>query len=402
MVLGVDKNMQIFFTVISSSYIETKKKTKKGFMHLIVLLILFVALSARESPKSSGQWQGMSQQTYIDIEAYRKAIVGTGVGIMRERGIDLNDDGRMDYLIYLSGGEEYYLNALISSGRQLVRLHITPSDDYEAIISPEGRHVLRIGHNVAPGMENSEADCRLFQRYEYIEFRGDSLVYANDRYPLFYEKMITIYKTRINELKAKLAADSDPQRDFWESRVDFQIAKYREFIEDAEEIIKVSSRNRSEPNCISEDYRDLIREYFPDRALLELADLNPSARAYFETHVVSPRPSLLYKDIDENDLLDFILLLKDKQSGAGKLIFVIFMQTKRGIYENRYQLELEAPSQDMFLIPLSPGYMLGQGVGKLAIGLCSLSDPTVSTFSFDSKSGKFMKSSVERFWILCQ
>ena len=392
MVLGVGKNMRIFPAIINSSYIETKKKTKKGITHLIVLLIIFAALSAQEIPE---------RRTYSNIEAYRKAIVGTGVGIMRERRVDLNDDGRMDYLIYLSGGEEYYLDALISNGRKLVLLHIPDSDDYEVLISPEGRHVLRIGHNVSPGIENPETDCALFQEYEYIEFRGDGLIYVSDRYPLFYEKMITIYKTRISELKAKLGPNSNPHLDFGAYFIASKIAKYRGFIVDAEEIIKVS-RNRSEPTCISEDYRDLIKEYYPDCALLELADLSPSARAYFETHVVSPRPSLLYKDIDENDLPDFILLLKDKHSGTRKLIFIVFLQTKRGKYELGYQLEIEAPNQDMFLIPLLSGNQLGQGVGDLGIGLCSLSAPTVSWFSFDSKSGKFKKSAVERIFILCR
>ncbi len=72
-----------------------KKAMKIIVSGIIVAALLFSVASAG----------GERQRIYSDVDSFKKGLV---VGVLEQRNIDINNDGKIDVLIFSSGGEETY------------------------------------------------------------------------------------------------------------------------------------------------------------------------------------------------------------------------------------------------------------------------------------------------------
>ena len=78
---------------------------------IIVAVLLFSVVSAI----------GERQRIYSDVASFKSGLV---VGVVEQRNIDINNDGKTDVLIFSSGGEETYLDLLIKEQEHFVHIGI--------------------------------------------------------------------------------------------------------------------------------------------------------------------------------------------------------------------------------------------------------------------------------------
>jgi hypothetical protein len=183
---------------------------------------------------------------YTDPESFKS---GLSVGVVKEKNIDINSDGRPDVLFYTTGGEEIYLDILIGGKDHFTHLKVPIAEDYE-IIEIHGRYELKIGRGTFPSYGDIHGSDK-YLWYDFYEVIGLSLELRNLKHPQVYERMLKLYRERIQELEHEIDSlerkKSGGQEDistleiFIRLRKD-HIERYREFIRNASTIILSGKR----------------------------------------------------------------------------------------------------------------------------------------------------------------
>jgi hypothetical protein len=196
----------------------------------LLILLLTITLAFAEELK-----------IYSDVESFTSHL---SVGIVKQKILDINNDGKPDFLIYSTGGEEIYLDILLKEKNHFLHLNIPVAEDYE-IVGSQGHYELKIGQGTFPSFGNVHGSDR-YLWYDFYRVVGHSLELRNLRHPGFYERMLRLYQTRIKELEGEILSlekqKSKRQADIFtlELLVRFRhdhIERYREFIRKASAII---------------------------------------------------------------------------------------------------------------------------------------------------------------------
>ena len=200
------------------------------------LLILFLLLLV-----SNGAIAG-KQKIYPTIESFKSQLY---IGVQEEKNLDINNDGKLDTLIYSYGGEETYLDILLRENNHYLLVEIPVAEEYEIISSPAG-YELRIGLGTFPSFGDVHGSDK-YLWYDFYQVIGNTLRLSNTRHPKYYEKMIPLYRQRIKELEreiktlekklAKGEEDSEILELYIQWRRD-HIAKYQEFLKKASAIVE--------------------------------------------------------------------------------------------------------------------------------------------------------------------
>lgn len=180
------------------------------------------------------------RKIYPDLQSFKKALY---IGVMEEKNIDINNDGKLDYVVYSSGGEGTYVDVLLTDEKGLVHLHVPEAETYQIIGNP-GHYELQVGFGTFPQFGDIHGSDR-YLWYDFYEVIGTSFVIQNSKHPEVYKKMVETYRFRIEELekeieqlkKHKLA--NEQEANSYEIIIQLRrdhIAKYQEFIDKATEI----------------------------------------------------------------------------------------------------------------------------------------------------------------------
>ncbi len=197
----------------------------------IAILLPATTLAFAQGPK-----------TYSDLESFKSRL---SVGIVKERILDINNDGQPDILIYSTGGEEIFLDILLKEEDHFVHLKILMAEHYE-IVGSLGRYELKIGQGTFPTFGDIHGSDK-YLWYDFYEVVGHSLALRNSRHPGFYAGMLSLYQKRIQELEDEILSleqqKSEPHADIatLELFVRFRrdhIERYQEFIRKASAIIQ--------------------------------------------------------------------------------------------------------------------------------------------------------------------
>jgi hypothetical protein len=199
---------------------------------IIVAVLLFSVVSAI----------GERQRIYSDVASFKSGLV---VGVVEQRNIDINNDGKTDVLIFSSGGEETYLDLLIKEQEHFVHIGIPVGESYEIIGTPK-HYELKIGFGTFPTFGDIHGPDKYYW-YDFYEVVGGTLTNRNSRHRDFYQDMKKHYEKRIRELekeiktletsKAEKGSDVATLDLFAQFRRD-HIQRYREFISRALKIIQ--------------------------------------------------------------------------------------------------------------------------------------------------------------------
>jgi hypothetical protein len=200
------------------------------------LLTLFLLLLVSNSSIAG------EQKIYPTVESFKSQL---SIGVLEEKSLDINNDGKLDTLIYSYGGEETYLDILLREDNHYLLVGIPVAEEYEIISSPAG-YELRIGRGTFPSFGDVHGSDK-YLWYDFYQVIGNTLKLSNTRHPKYYEKMIPLYRQRIKELETEIQTfekersagqeDSDILELYIQWRKD-HIAKYREFLKKASVIIE--------------------------------------------------------------------------------------------------------------------------------------------------------------------
>ena len=198
---------------------------------IIVAVLLFSVVSAI----------GERQRIYSDVASFKSGLV---VGVVEQRNIDINNDGKTDVLIFSSGGEETYLDLLIREQDHFVHIGIPVGESYEIIGTPK-HHELKIGFGTFPTFGDIHGPDKYYW-YDFYEVVGITLTNRNGRHREFFQDMKQHYEKRIRELEKEIETlekkKSEKGSDvavldlFAQFRRD-HVQRYREFISKALKII---------------------------------------------------------------------------------------------------------------------------------------------------------------------
>jgi len=209
---------------------------KCGMLKRLILTTFFVLLYSCSSTKS--------QMIFLNIESFRSQL---DIGVVEEKSLDINNDGKMDFLVFTSGGEEIFLNILVKENDHLVGLEMPVAENYE-IIGSSGCYEIKIGYGTFPSYGDIHGSDK-YLWYDFYEILGHSLKQTNSRHPEFYKKMIPLYQHRIQELEAEIQSIMEEKsKDVSEASVlelftqlkRDHMKRYREFIRKASGIIRRS------------------------------------------------------------------------------------------------------------------------------------------------------------------
>jgi len=335
---------------------------------LFIPTILFVTISLLSGCRNN-------EEAYSSIAAYKDDLKGK-IGIAYEKSIDINNDGRLEQIMVLYGGEEVFIDILIPARNRLACLSLPQAEEYEIFVSPEKRYVLRIGHSTFQQFGDvHSSDC--YPWSDFFEIRGRRLEDVSRKYADYYERMINIYRTRKEEIE-EIVKTMDQDDVFRQLDID-QAKRYGEFMTRAQELIKERCTGYADMTKGPENLSSLINEHFPGHVLSEVGDLSAKARSYYEHHVMNFDPFLIARDFDGNGLNDLAMLLKQKDGAAKEKVFVVLMQFGLAHYEMAFRSTLENDNDDLFLIPV-PSW---QALGWEAL----FRNPAVVACTFEDASG---------------
>ncbi len=212
----------------------------KKVMKIIVPGIIVAALLFSVAPA-----KGQRQRIYSDVDSFKKGLV---VGVLEQRNIDINNDGKIDVLIFSSGGEETYLDLLIKEQDHFVHIDIPVGENYE-ILGPPKHYELKIGFGTFPSFGDIHGSDKYYW-YDFYEVVGVTLTNRNSSHRDFFKDMKQHYEKRITELekeiktletsKAEKGADV-AALDLFAQLTRDHIQRYREFIKKA--LIIIQGRN---------------------------------------------------------------------------------------------------------------------------------------------------------------
>ncbi len=162
---------------------------------------------------------------------------------MSEKNVDINNDGKVDILIYRSGGEEIYLDILLKEQDHFIHIKVPTAESYE-LIKASNHYEIKIGFGTYPQYGDIHGADKLYW-YDFFEVVGSSLINKNTGHGDFYREMIPRYNDRIRELEGKIQKIGKKNKDTDAEAIGLfikldqdHIQRYRDFIKRAEEIIR--------------------------------------------------------------------------------------------------------------------------------------------------------------------
>ena len=179
---------------------------------------------------------------YPDLQSFKKALY---IGVMKEKNIDINNDGKLDYVVYSNGGDGTYVDILLTDEKGLVHLHVPAAESYQLIGKP-GHYELQVGFGTFPQFGDIHGSDR-YLWYDFYQVIGTSFVIQNSKHPEVYKKMIEAYRSRIEELEKEIEQLKKQKIANGQGANSYElinqlrrdhIAKYIEFIDKATEIIE--------------------------------------------------------------------------------------------------------------------------------------------------------------------
>jgi hypothetical protein len=215
----------------------------KMMIKISSLLTLFLLLLV-----SIGAIAG-EQKIYPTVESFKSQLF---VGVSEEKSLDINNDGKLDTLIYSYGGEETYLDILLGEDNHYVHVGVPVAEEYDIISSPIG-YELKIGRGTFPSFGDVHGSDK-YLWYDFYEVVDNSLKLSNSRHPKFYKKMAPLYRRRIKELEKEIKTlekkraqgqeNSSVLEIFVQLRRD-HIERYQEFLRKASAIIEDKGKSKN-------------------------------------------------------------------------------------------------------------------------------------------------------------
>jgi len=208
-----------------------KKAMKIILPGIVVVALLFSIASSGEDRRN----------IYPDVASFK---AGFDIGIT-EKNIDINNDGKIDVLIFSYGGEETFLDLLIKEQNHFVHVGIPVAESYEIVGTPK-HYELKIGFGTFPTFGNIHGSDKYYW-YDFYEVVGVTLTNRNSRHRDFYQDMKKQYEKRISELEKeiKMLEASKTEKGSDVATLDLfaqftrdHIQRYREFIKKALIIIQ--------------------------------------------------------------------------------------------------------------------------------------------------------------------
>lgn len=197
-------------------------KYKKLFLLTITFLTIFVSLTCIAAEKL---------KNFLNIEEYKS---GLSIRIHEEKQIDINNDGKKDFLIYTTGGEEIYLDILIQDKKEHFLLLNTPVAQEYRVLEASGFNELRFGFGTFPNFGNIRGSDK-YLWFDFYVVEGFSLKLNNRKHVLFYQKILLLYEKRIQELDTEIVTlkkqnNIDGINDILIQIKKDHIARYKKFI----------------------------------------------------------------------------------------------------------------------------------------------------------------------------
>lgn len=181
-------------------------------------------------------------KVYPDLPSYKADLE---IGVAEEKELDINNDGKVDVLVFSTGGEEIYLDILVKERGKFVVLDVPVGEDYEILGNP-GHYELRVAHGTFPKCGSLFGPDKYFW-YDFYAVIGHSLELRNSKHAELYKRMIPQYQERIAELEKEIMSLKEKQNkegsdpDIQEILIYFrlkQIERYKHFIQRAGEIVR--------------------------------------------------------------------------------------------------------------------------------------------------------------------
>jgi hypothetical protein len=200
------------------------------------LLTLFLLLLVSNSAIAG------ERKIYPTVKSFKSQLC---VGVLKEKNLDINNDGKLDTLIFSSGGEETYLDILLREDSHYVLVDVPVAEEYEIINSPAG-YELRIGLGTFPSFGDVHGSDK-YLWYDFYQIIGNTLQLSNSRHPKYYKKMVPLYQQRIKELEREIKtfekkrADGQEDPSVFELYIQWRrdhIERYQEFLRKASAIIE--------------------------------------------------------------------------------------------------------------------------------------------------------------------
>ncbi len=180
------------------------------------------------------------QEVYPDVQSFKASL---SIGVVSEKNVDINNDGKVDILIYRSGGEEIYLDILLKEQDHFIHIKVPTAESYE-LIKASNHYEIKIGFGTYPQYGDIHGADKLYW-YDFFEVVGSSLINKNTGHGDFYREMIPRYNDRIRELEGKIQKIGKKNKDTDAEAIGLfikldqdHIQRYRDFIKRAEEIIR--------------------------------------------------------------------------------------------------------------------------------------------------------------------
>lgn len=182
------------------------------------------------------------QEVYPDVQSLKASL---SIGVVSEKNVDINSDGKIDSLIYSSGGEETFLDILLKEKDHFIHIKLPTAECYE-LIKVSNHYEIKIGLGTYPQYGDIHGADKLYW-YDFLEVVGSSLINRNTGHADFYREMLPKYKARIGELegknrelgKKKTIKDSEADAIELFIKLDQDhIQRYREFVARADKIIQ--------------------------------------------------------------------------------------------------------------------------------------------------------------------
>ena len=200
---------------------------KTDFM-MRVLIFSLLSLLASFSFAASAQ----EQKTYLNVDNF---IASQSICCVDSEKVDINNDNKLDHILFCSGGETTYLEILINSGKNFVLLSMPAGEEYETIDNADQKEI-KIGFGTYPQFGDVHGSDKYYW-YDFYVIKGLSSVLNNSQHSGFYKEITVKYKKRIQELNndiKKLKANKVDEF-IIQIRKD-HIIRYKEFITKAEKL----------------------------------------------------------------------------------------------------------------------------------------------------------------------
>jgi len=108
------------------------------------------------------------------------------------------------------------------------------------------------------------------------------------------------------------------------------------------------------------EYEKLIQKYFPGYILMNIEELEPFARFYFERDHPNLNPALVCKDFDGNEFLDYALLIRTSKIKDGNTVFAIFLQSEHEKFKLEFYVKMEFYLDFVYIVPIEAGKTVSQ------------------------------------------